>query len=358
MTPRKRTLLLTGASGVLGRALIDELAHDFDIVCLQHRTRVADPRVAEVTASLARPTLGLPRLEYARLASRVDVVLHAAANTSWKASPDQIRATNVDGTSTMLAFARRADASLFYVSTAYVANPPKPEADRYAGARAYIDSKIAAEQLTRDSDVPTVILRPSVVIGDSRDGRMAGFQGLHRFAGLVARGQVPMVTCEAQALVDTVPQDVVATAVGRLVRQRASSGEYWLTAGESAMTAGDIVTASLAMGRQAGLEPHPPRFIAAEAVDRLIVPLLHDAITPQLRQMFSELLQMAWLFQVPAALPTSMPGLGLAEEVSRSRLRGAFDRSLRYWAEQKGLLTAPLAGNVEDDSVDQRELAS
>jgi len=351
-TRKKKTLLLTGASGVLGRALIDELSHDFDLVCLRHRTPVADTRVHELAGSIDSPTLGLPDAQCADLARRVDVVLHAAAATNWKAMPESIRETNLAGTRALLAFASRAGAPMYYVSTAFVANPPTPDGDRYAGAVAYIHSKIEAEQLTRDSDVDTVILRPSVVIGDSRDGRMAGFQGLHRVAGLIARGHVPLIACEADALTDTVPQDVVAAATGKLIREGVTEGEFWLTAGESAMTAGDIVEASVELGRQVGLDPHAPRFIAAEAVDRLLVPLLEDAITPQLRRMFAELLEMTWLFQVPAALPSSMVALGFGEQMSRTALRETFELSMAYWAEVKGLRPAP-----ESDDEDT-ELAS
>lgn len=356
MSPRRKTVLLTGGAGVLGRAFIDELSADHDIIALRNRTPVSDPRVTEFAGSLGSPTLGLSRTEYATLASGVDVVLHGAANTSWKATPEQIRETNVGGTRNMLAFARRAGAPLFYVSTAYVANPPTAEGGRHEGARSYIDSKVEAEQLTRDSDVASTVLRPSVVIGDSRDGRMAGFQGLHRVAGMIARGQVPMVACEEHVLVDTVPQDVVAAAAGQLIREGSHGGEYWLTAGESAMTAGDIVAASVALGLHAGLPAHAPRFIAAEAVDRLIVPMLDDVISPKLRAMFSELLEMTWLFQAPAALPTSLPALGLGEQVSRARLCEAFEKSMHFWARYKGLLPEPATTAAADYEFE--ELAS
>ena len=352
MRTAKPTLLLTGASGVLGRALIDELSPDFTIVALRHRTRLADPRVREFAGSLNDPTLGLSEREYSRLAGSVDVVLHAAAATNWKATPESIRATNIDGTQTMLAFAERAGATMYYVSTAFVANPPSAEGGRFASARAYIASKVEAEQLTRDSDVATVIVRPSVVIGDSRDGRMSAFQGLHRVAGLIVKGMVPLIACDENALTDVVPQDVVTAATGQLIRSGVTDGEFWLTAGEAAPTAGELVAGALRLGHAAGLDPATPRFIAAEAVDRLVLPLLEDAISPQLRGMFAELLEMTWLFQLPAALPTSLPELGFAADMTRPRLLDAYDKSMLFWAQAKGLLPA-----VDADELDG-ELAS
>ncbi len=332
------TILLTGASGVLGRALIDELSADFELVGLRHRTQVSDPRVTEYGASLSSPQLGLTLREHLDLLRRVDVVVHAAAATNWKATPEHIRETNVASTRAMLAFAERAQVPMYYVSTAFVANPPSPKGDRFAGAAGYIASKIEAEQLTRESAVPTVIVRPSVVMGDSRDGRMAGFQGLHRIAGMIARGMVPLIACDPEALIDTVPQDLVAAAMGRLLRQGVRQGEFWLTAGATAITASDVMAVSLELGRRLGMNPTAPRFIPAEAVDRLLVPLLEDAISPDLRKMFAELLESTWLFQMPRALPTSLIELGFAEQATRTRLRTTLELSMDYWARSKGLL--------------------
>jgi thioester reductase-like protein len=346
------TILLTGASGVLGRALIDELSRDHDLVALRHRTHVADARVTELSGSLAGPQLGLTHREHHDLLRRVDVVVHAAAATNWKADPEHIRQTNVSSTSSMLAFAERAQVPMHFVSTAFVANPPRAMGDRFAGAAGYIASKIEAEQLTRESTVPTVIVRPSVVIGDSRDGRMASFQGLHRIAGMIARGMVPLIACDPETLIDTVPQDLVAAAMGHLLRQGVQHGEFWLTAGKSAVTAADILTVSLTLGKRLGMDPSAPRFIPAEAVDRLLLPLLEDAISPELRRMFAELLESTWLFQMPRAIPTSLIELGFAEQVTRARLRSAFELSMDYWARAKGLLS------VEPGPDQTQELAS
>jgi thioester reductase-like protein len=340
MTDHRPTLLLTGASGVLGRALIDELSPDFRLVGLRHSKHISDVRVTEYGASLTAPHLGLTHREHVDLLRRVDVVVHAAAATNWKRSPEHIRETNVSSTRAMLAFAERAQAPMYFVSTAFVANPPDPNGARFAGAAAYIGSKIEAEELARTSSVPAVIVRPSVVIGDSRDGRMAGFQGLHRIAGMIARGTVPLIACEPDALIDAVPQDVVAAAMGRLLRDGVRQGEFWLTAGGSAVTADDVLTVSLELGRRLGLDPSAPRFIPSEAVDRLLVPLLEDAISPDLRRMLSELLESTWLFQLPRALPTSLPELGFGEQVTRRRLRSTLELSMSYWARAKGLLPA------------------
>ncbi|GLW10126.1 hypothetical protein Misp01_52550 [Microtetraspora sp. NBRC 13810] len=108
MSGKNGTLLLTGGSGVMGQALIDELAGDFDLVCLRHRKPLNDQRVTEVVGDLGRDDLGLAPDQVAELGRRVDLIVHSAAATGWQAKRAAIFATNLGGTRRMLAFAARA----------------------------------------------------------------------------------------------------------------------------------------------------------------------------------------------------------------------------------------------------------
>ncbi|HXG54451.1 MAG TPA: SDR family oxidoreductase [Vicinamibacterales bacterium] len=81
-----RTILLTGATGFLGAALLKELlgASDATIVCLVRPTSqpiaVSEPgRLRTITGDLSRPRLGLSDASYDALAHEVDAVCHAAA---------------------------------------------------------------------------------------------------------------------------------------------------------------------------------------------------------------------------------------------------------------------------------------
>ncbi len=333
---RKPTLLLTGASGVLGRAMIDELSRDHELVCLRNRKKINDPRVTEFTGSFDHPTLGLDATEYANLVRRLTGVIHSAAATNWKAHPDKIRATNLGGPTALLRLAAAADAPLYFFSTAFVASPP-PTDGRFPGAVSYIQSKIDAEELVRSSPVPTVIVRPSLVTGDSVDGRMSAFQGLHRMMGGIVRGLVPMVPTEPNSLIDAVPQDLVTAIIGKLVRQRITEGEYWITAGTEALSSTELVDLCVAMSARLGVNAFRPRFIPSEAVDRLLLPLMDDVLTDDLRTMFTEFLESLWLFQNPAPLPSSVAQLGFGHRVTRDALYDATERSLYYWAKVKGL---------------------
>lgn len=321
---------------MVGRALIDELAPDHDIVCLRHRRPVNDPRVSEVWGDLAHPTLGLSKADYEALVRQVDIVVHSGAATAWTLKPETIRATNLGGTERMLAIARRAGALLYHFSTAFVAASLQDDGSgRFAGVAAYVRSKMETERMVRDSGQPAVIVRPSVVIGDSRDGHIARFQGFHLGAAAIVQGTVPVLPAEASSLIDAVPQDVVARAIGRLIRNGSTTGEFWLSAGADSMTLGRIVDVCIEFAGRVGLKPHRPRLIPSEAVDRLLIPLLAGVLTADLAAQFRQFLELMWLFQVPAALESSLPALG--EQIGEESLLAALKRNLEFWARRQRL---------------------
>jgi nucleoside-diphosphate-sugar epimerase len=334
MTDHRPTILLTGGSGVMGRAFIEEFAGDFTLICLCRRTQVGDPRVSEVFGDLCRRRFGWTAREWRELCRRVDVVLHAGATTNWRADRGRILATNVVGTQEVLSLAAEADARLYHVSTAFAAaaQPTEHPAAAGSGLAVYLESKRLAECVVRDSGLDAVVVRPSVVIGDSRDGRMAAFQGIHKVMGAVYRGLLPVLPAEPSALIDFIAQDVAASAVGRLVRGGVRNGDFWLTAGPYALTVGDMLQLTLAAAVRAGWAPTPPRLVSKESVDRLLLPLLEDVGTPALRRMFHAFTELLDLFQTGRPLPTSLPALGFGAQLHHDRLSAAFQRSIEFWA--------------------------
>ena len=186
----RRTVLLTGASGVVGRALLQRL-DDLDVVCLVHRSPVSGPHVTAVPGDIAEPMLGLAEQAYAELAAKVDAVIHCAAITDFNRSDGSLDATNIAGTGHVAAFAAAANAVLYHVSTAFVRTTV--DGDRGRKAVGYASSKAAAEELLRSRGLAHVVLRPSIVIGDSVTGEIGAFQGLHQVVGGLFAGIVPMM---------------------------------------------------------------------------------------------------------------------------------------------------------------------
>ena len=154
----------------MGRALIDELCVDYDLLCLRYRRPLADPRVREVIGDLSQPDLGLAPDELRRLGGQVDLVIHSGAMTKWNAAEEAVASVNVDGARSIAAFAERAKAPLYHMSTAFVARAGE-QGGAGGGPAAYIASKVEAERVVRESRTGSVILRPSVITGDSREDR-------------------------------------------------------------------------------------------------------------------------------------------------------------------------------------------
>lgn len=90
------------------------------------------------------------------LHSKIDLVIHLAAKINSK-NNDFLRKINVDGVQNILNFARETKAKkIIFLSTIRVnSNFPDP----------YIQSKRIAEKIIRESEIPYVIIRPSMVYG-------------------------------------------------------------------------------------------------------------------------------------------------------------------------------------------------
>ncbi|WP_214324428.1 SDR family oxidoreductase [Nonomuraea sediminis] len=322
-------ILLTGASGVVGQALLEHLT-GHTVICLTHRRPVTGPNVLGLRGDLTAPLFGLDPDEYDDLAARVDAIVHCAAVTGFSIGQEATRDLNVRGTSQVVELARRTGAPLHHVSTAFVDRQGR-DTGSTARPDVYLASKRAAERLIRESGVPATIIRPSVVIGDSVTGRIAEFQGLHGIAGAILRNALPLVPLRPEARIDFVPQDLVGRTIAELVRSGETGGEHWITAGPAALTAGRMVELALEVGRDLGLRLDTPRLVSQDMVDRLIRPVFIDPLPARQRRRFDDMLAMTALFRTPEPFACTCVPLRAAE------LEAAFAASLRYYAHAKRL---------------------
>jgi nucleoside-diphosphate-sugar epimerase len=330
----RRTVLLTGASGVVGRALLQRL-RDLDVVCLVHRSPVSGPNVTTVPGDIIRPMFGLTERVYGELATGVDAVIHCAAVTDFNRTDGSLEATNIAGTEHMAAFAAAAETVLYHVSTAFVHTTV--DGDRGRTAIGYASSKQAAEQVVRSSGVPHVILRPSVVIGDSRTGEIAAFQGLHQVAAGIFAGVVPMIPFDPSWPIDFVPADVVADAIACLVENRVSEGEFWISAGDKALRLDESVALALELAHGLGMNIDTPRFVPPEMFDRLIGPVFLDALPVRIRRNVLRMLEFFTTYlQSGQAKPSSLDQLLALGARPLPDQRESLRNSLRYWAAQSG----------------------
>lgn len=179
-------ILVTGATGFVGRALVDRLRSGpeaADVVVLTRRGRPADPGISAYHADLLSDA-PLP----AEAFKDVDAVIHLAGwahrgEPKDAAERASVRAVNRDGA---LAVARKAaDAGVgrfVFVSTVGVHGPgpfaePIGEDAPLRPETTYAESKAEAEDrlraLAEDSGLPLCIVRPPLVYGPEAPGNFA-----------------------------------------------------------------------------------------------------------------------------------------------------------------------------------------
>jgi thioester reductase-like protein len=256
-------VFLTGATGFVGREILSRFLERgghrvFALVRAANDEEAAGRlpahrRLTAVAGDIEKDRLGLSVETSERLRREVTTVIHCAASVSFEMPLDDSRSVNVAGTRRMAEFARSCpDLERFtYVSTAYVAGEPGRlfrEDELAVGQRfrnAYEQSKFEAELALRSDGegLPMQILRPSIVVGDSRTGRTTAFNVLYGPLKAFARGAIPAIPARREAPVDIVPVDYVADRVHELATH-GPDGTFHLVAGRNATTVGRLLEMS------------------------------------------------------------------------------------------------------------------
>lgn len=270
-------VLLTGGTGFVGMELLaryleqsgrtvyvliragnDRLAEERLREALVNACGAAEPyadRAIALAGDLTAPGLGLEEPVADRVAERVGEIVHGAASVSFDLGLAESREINVEGTRRMLDFAERCEARgglrrFSYISTAYVAGEHsggfcEGDLDVAQGFRnGYEQSKFEAELAVgeRIGRLPITVLRPSIIVGDSRSGWTASFNVLYWPLQALARGAYPVLPARVDAPVDVVPVDYVADATLALSAAPGAEGRtYHLTASANASSIGELL---------------------------------------------------------------------------------------------------------------------
>lgn len=304
-------ILLTGATGFLGVHVVQEIlqrrpqarlallirdkANESGRARADRFVPAAERNRVEVfSGDVGLPNCGLDSSTYQRLSAETTRVIHSAATVRFDHTLDEARQINVEGTRRLLDLAASAKnlRSFTYVGTAYVAGERTGlarESELFVGQRfrnTYEQSKAEAEELVRSrlSAMPGVILRPSIIVGDSRTGATTSFKMMYWPLKIYARGLWKTVPGYPDAILDIVPVDYVASAVARLAFDTATGATVHLCAGPQ----GSATIEQIARRAAEYFHGPAPRYVDPKLFFAAIRPLLFATLWGKKRRVLRD----------------------------------------------------------------------
>jgi UDP-glucose 4-epimerase len=238
----KRTVLVTGASGFIGRSLVAALAKEGYPVRAAARGPEAIPPAAGVTP-VALPDLARP-VDWAGLLGGVSHVVHLAglAHAPGVLADDVYMRINALAAGELAEAAARAKVQrLIFVSSVRAqaglsADHAITETDVPAPTDAYGRSKREAERLIEASGAPFTILRPAVVYGPGVKGNIASLATL-------AKTPMPLPFANLDNRRSLLALKNFIAAVSLVLRVERAANETFLVADAEPISVANLVSA-------------------------------------------------------------------------------------------------------------------
>jgi long-chain acyl-CoA synthetase len=334
-------ILITGATGFLGQQIIGVLLEKLPearlVVLLREKkgqsiTERLHTIVDQVCApenredalrrfdlfpsdDISEKNCGLSPDDFKTTVAGLTRIIHSAATVRFDHPLEYARQINVNGTRNVLDLAEEAVKagslkSFTYIGTAYVAGHREglireDELDKGQTFRnTYEKTKCEAEKLVRSrmNVIPTVITRPSIIVGDSRTGETTSFKTLYWPLKIYVKHKWRTVPGFPDAAIDLVPVDYVANAVVTLsFAQKALGGCFHLCAGpKKGSTISEIATLAASF-----FQLPPPRYICHKFFFTLVRPLLYAIVWGKKRRMLRDATMYRPYFQVRSIFDTT-----------------------------------------------------
>lgn len=279
-------VLFTGFPGFVGKrvakkVLADPAVEEVYFLVQEHFRKAAEDAVARldtsqrpkarlVTGDITARGLGLDKSLHDGLKDRVTRAYHIAAAYNLALPLEVGTKVNVHGTRNVLDFLDGAPRfqRLAYVSTCAVSGDhvgvfTEDDFDVRQGFKNHYESTkylAEAEVRARWGRVPTVIFRPSVIVGDSKTGEAEKIDGPYYAFLMINRG-LHRLAAQSSAKFHLVPIDYVVDALTTLFEKKDSIGRVFALADPAPLTFDEFFdVASDAFGKPRPFAHLPPSF--------------------------------------------------------------------------------------------------
>ncbi|UGT45241.1 SDR family oxidoreductase [Nocardia yamanashiensis] len=222
------TILLTGASGLVGAEVAAKLAAAGKTVHAVLHSNSAITRNdgtpfephARVHGDIRLPGFGI--VDAPQLPDEIGLIVHCAATTAFDAAEDVYDELNVRGAQHAIELALAWNVPLVHVSTAYVCGmrggvigEDELDAGQSFG-NGYERSKLRAEQLVRAAGARGLrwsIVRPGIVTGATGTGAIRDYKNLYTVVKLMVEGKLRTLPGRYDATLSLAPVDHVAEVI-------------------------------------------------------------------------------------------------------------------------------------------------
>jgi NAD(P)-dependent dehydrogenase (short-subunit alcohol dehydrogenase family) len=262
------TYFVTGATGFVGRHLVDNLLKRKGTVhvlvrkgsqkkldALVERMGWDAARVVAVAGDLSKPKLGISAAQQKSLTGKIKHFFHLAAIYDLTADAASQKVANIEGTRNAVQLAEALKAGCFHHTSSIAV------AGLYSGVfredmfdeaedleHPYFMTKHESEKVVRQecTKVPFRIYRPGVVIGHSQTGEIDKIDGPYYFFGLIKKLRevlppwVPTIGIEG-GRINMVPVDFVADAMDHIAHKPGLDGGCFHLTDPEPMRIGEVL---------------------------------------------------------------------------------------------------------------------